>query len=88
MFLFGNKDKKNKKAEAAAQKNSADLRAQALANARKARAVIGEETLDAIRAHLEGKENSPLEQARRQIDAADKDRVTDNLRHMIDEDKR
>jgi hypothetical protein len=88
MFLFGNKDKKSKKSAVAAQKNSADLRAEALANSRKARAIIGEDTLNEIRAQLEGKENSPLEQARRQIDAADKDRVTDNLRHMIDEDKR
>tara|TARA_R110002124_G_scaffold287216_1_gene471431 strand:- start:126722 stop:126988 length:267 start_codon:yes stop_codon:yes gene_type:complete len=87
MFSFGNKDKQKKKAEAAAQKNSAKLRAQALANSRKARDVIGEDTLDEIRAQLEGKENSPLEQARRQIDAADKNRVTDNLRYMIDEDK-
>jgi|GEM_PF-2983396 len=88
MSFFGGKDKKAKKQAKAAEKHSAALRAEALENTRKARAAIGEDTLERIREHLEGKENSPLEQARRQIDAMNRDHVTDNLRHMIDEDKR
>jgi hypothetical protein len=87
MFFFGSKDKKAKKQAQAAQKQSAAIREEALENTRKARAAIGEETLERIRQHLEDKENSPLEQFRRQIDAIDPDHVTDNLRHMIDEDK-
>jgi|MDTB01.1.fsa_nt_gb hypothetical protein len=87
MLFFGSKDRKAKKQAKAAEKQSAALREEALENTRKARAAIGEDTLERIRQHLEGKENSPLEQAKRQIDAMNPDHVTDNLRHMIDEDK-
>ena len=90
MFFFGKKDKKKKtdKKSKAAQKNSDAIRKEAMENARKARAAIGEDTLDRIREHLENKENSPLEQAKRQIEQMDRDRVTDNIRHLIDEDRK
>lgn len=51
-------------------------------NAAQARAEIGEETLDKIRQHLERKENSPFEQAKKQLMAFDRERLIDNIRAM------
>jgi hypothetical protein len=87
-----NKSKKDQKtpAEAASKKaaapqSSADIRAQAMANARAARERIGEETLDRIAAAMQKKQQSTIEQAKNRIRDADADRVADEILHMLDE---
>ncbi|GJL85781.1 MAG: hypothetical protein DHS20C02_15560 [Micavibrio sp.] len=62
------------------------IREEALANARAARAQIGEDTLDKIAAAMTKKQQSATEQAKAQIKAADSDRVVDEILAMIDED--
>lgn len=61
--------------------------AQAKANAAKASAEIGEETLDKIKDALLKKQQSAIEQAKRQIMATDRDKVRDNIKFMMDEGK-
>ncbi len=73
MFSFFKKKKP-------AQKSRDDLIAEAKQNTEIARAAIGEDTLEKIRKKMMGDENSPLAQAKRQIMAMDKDRITDNIR--------
>ncbi len=75
-----NKDKKPEKPQ-----TPADIRAQALANVRAARAHIGEETLDKIAEAMTAKQRSATEQAKQQIQAADPDRVLDELLLMMKE---
>lgn len=60
------------------------LRAQAMANVRSARAHIGEDTLDKIAAAMTKKQQSSMEQAKRQIKGADVDKVLDELKFMLD----
>ena len=64
--------------------DSAQIRAQALANARKAREAIGDETLQKIAAALQKKQNSATEQAKRQIAEADADRVAEEILAMLE----
>ncbi len=85
--LFG-KDAKEKKEKAKAAARSKAIREEALANARAARENIGEDTLQKIAEHLSRKENSPFSQAKNRIQAMDKDHVADNLRVMLDEDRK
>lgn len=61
------------------------LIAQAQANMKKARAELGDETIQKIAAAMQKKDNSPTERAKEKIKAADKGKVIDHLRHMIDE---
>ena len=78
---------KGKKAEGKEQSQSLtseELRTQALANAKAARERIGEETLDKIAAMMEKKQKSAMEQAKRQIQSADSDKVIDELKWMMD----
>ncbi len=61
------------------------IREEALANARQARAEIGEETLNRIAAAMTKKQNSATEQAKAQIAKADSERVLDEIMYMIDQ---
>lgn len=76
-----------KPADPAAKPDRAQILAQARANAAAARAEIGEETLDKIKAALMKKQQSAIEQAKRQIQAADQDKVRDNIKFMMTEDR-
>ncbi len=62
------------------------LRAQALANARKAREHIGEETIQKIAAAMAKKENNPMAIATRQLESADSDRIADEILFMLDQE--
>ena len=65
-----------------------EIRAQALENARRARAAIGEETLQKIAAALRKKQQSDMEQARAKVESLDSGRVADNIKAMIGEKKK
>lgn len=73
-----------KKPKAKPQKRE-DVVAEAMKNARAARAEIGEETLDKIADAIRKKEQSDLERAKAKIKAMDDDRIADNLKAMLDE---
>jgi len=66
-------------------KSGDEIRAQAMANVRSARAHIGEETLDKIAAAMTKKQQSAMEQAKRQIQGADVNKVLDELKWMLDQ---
>lgn len=95
MFGFGSKKNKSKKSKAlrarekekaaAAELSGEALRAQALANARKARDHLGDETVQKIAAIMAKREQSTFVQAQRTIQNADVDRVNKGLLSMIDE---
>ena len=95
--MFWSKKKKKKKpakksqalkpGETAEQARSRQIREQALANARAARAHIGEDTLDRIAAAMTKKQNSAIERAKRQINESDPDKVLDEILFMLDEGK-
>ena len=94
MFGFGKSGKPGTKSgtksggEKAGKKPSReDLLAQARENARQAREQIGEDTLQRVAAAMKKKEQSAIEQAKNRIKAADKDKVVDHLKWMIEEDK-
>lgn len=72
---------------AAAKPTREQIIAQAKANMSAARAEIGDETLEKIKAAMLKKQASALEQAKRQILAADEDKVRDNIQFMMREDK-
>lgn len=86
MFWFGKKDKKTPP-----KPSRAEIIAQAQANARKARAEIGEETIKKIAESFveeqEKKEKAArqarIDRARDDIRAMDKDKVADQIRSMI-----
>ena len=80
MFDFFGKGKKK-----AAEKKSAEVRAQALENMRGARARLGDETIQEIAAILREKDNSAMKKAENQIKTFDKGRIADNLKAMLDE---
>lgn len=94
--MFWSKDKKKaqkggKKAakgnSATAQKPSSEtIRAQAMANARNARAHIGEDTLHKIAEMKEKKQNSAMEQAKNKIHNEDADRVASEILAMLGEE--
>ncbi len=85
--MFGLFGKKKKKQKASAKPSREQIIAQAQANARKAREEIGDETIQKIAKALSKKENSEFEQARRKIKSLDDERVADNIRYMIDEER-
>lgn len=60
-----------------------EILAQARANMQAARAEIGDETLDKIKAALLKKQQSALEQAKNQIKSADTDKVRDHIQFMV-----
>ncbi len=60
------------------------LRQQALAQARAARENLGEDTIARIVAAMEKKKNSPIEQAKAQIQNADAERVAIEILAMLE----
>lgn len=74
----------------AAQKNtsaanrSAEIRAQAMANARAAREAIGDETLQKIAAAIQKKQASVTERAKDQIKKSDPERVAEEILYMLE----
>jgi len=60
-----------------------ELIARAKESMRSARAEIGDETLDKIKAAMMKKQASAIEQAKSQIKAADTDKVRDNIQFMM-----
>ena len=99
MFGFGKKKTKNSKTDKRGKKKSKKLQAgcaegksesqrireEALANARAAREHLGDETVQRIAQLMAQKENNPFEQAIRQLEKADSDRVADEILYMLDE---
>lgn len=82
------KDKAQKQAEKEAQQaaeQSQKIREQALANARAAREALGDETIQKITEAMTKKQQSSMEQAKRDIMAADPDRLLDELKFMLDQ---
>ena len=61
------------------------IRQEALANARTARAEIGEEALDKIAAMMTKKQQSEIERAKQKIAEADAHRVLDEIMLMMDD---
>ena len=61
------------------------LRAQALANARAAKAALGDETVRKMAEAISRKENNPFEKAIKQLENADADRVCDEILYMLDD---
>jgi len=62
------------------------IRQEALANARKARADIGEEALEKIAAMMTKKQQSIIEQTKQKVAETDADRVAQEILLMIDSD--
>lgn len=63
--------------------DSEKLREQALANARAARAAIGEDTIQKIAAAMKKKQQSPIEQAKARIYNAEAERVAEEILDML-----
>lgn len=84
MFGLFNK----KKAKEPAKKSREELIAEAKENAAAAREQIGDETLDKIAAAMEKKENSEFNRMKAEIKEIDSGKVADNLKYMIDEEKK
>ena len=86
MFWFGKKKKKDK---GAGQKpGREEIMAQARAAAAAARQEIGDETLDKIREAMMKKQGSAFEQAKAKVKAMDRERIADNIKYVMDEDKK
>src|SRR5690606_21934975 len=66
-------------------KSSADIRAEALANARAARERLGDETIQKIADALVKKQMSLTEQAKARIARENSDRVADEIRLLLDD---
>lgn len=81
------KGKNGKATENGGKPTREQILAQAKANAAAARAEIGDETLDKIKEALMKKQASAIEKAKAQIRAADQDKVRDNIKFMMKEDK-
>jgi len=81
--MFFKKQKKKKKEPKKLTRE--ELIAQATANAAKARAEIGDETLQKIAEAMQRKENSATEQAKRKIRAMDDGKVADHLKIIIED---
>lgn len=65
--------------------HSQKLRDEAMANMRAAKENLGEEAIQRITAAMTKKQQSTLEQAKRDIQAADPDKVLDELKFLMDE---
>jgi hypothetical protein len=91
MFWSKDKDKQSKPSNSPASKAAPDpersdrIRQEALANARIARAEIGEETLDKIAALMTKKQQSAIEMAKADIAKADADRVAQEILWMLEQ---
>ena len=80
-----NTKKSPEKKNSVGTSKSQRLREEALANARKARETLGEETIQRIAAALQQKQQSPIERAKAQIASADTDKVIDEILLMLDD---
>jgi hypothetical protein len=69
------------------QRSSAEIRAEALANARAARERVGEETIQKIAKALVQQQMSLTDQAKAKIARANSDRVADEIRYLLDGDE-
>lgn len=81
------KGKDGKPPENGGKPTREQILAQAKANMSAARAEIGDETLDKIKDALMKKQASAIEQAKNQIKSANQDKVRDNIKFMMSEDK-
>ena len=81
----GQKAASSKVSQAPAAAQSAALRAQALENARMARAHIGEDTIQKLAEAMTKKQESVIEQSKAQIAQQDARRVAEELLSMVDE---
>lgn len=88
-MFWKKKPKKPEKAtpEAGKKLSREEIIAQAKANAAAARAEIGDETLEKIKAAMLKKQASAIEQAKNKIKATDTVEVRDHLRTILREDK-
>ena len=88
-MFWSKKDKKksSKSAENGGKPTREEIIAQAKKNMASARAEIGDETLEKIKAAMMKKQQSVLEQAKIQIKSADVNKVRDNIQFMMREDK-
>lgn len=77
-----------KKSEEVGTSNSQRLREEALANARKAREAMGDEAIQKIAAAIRKKQQSESEQAKEKIAKVDPDRVLDELKWMLEDNKK
>lgn len=91
--MFWKKKSKTKKEAAPADSaipgklSREEVLALAKSRAAAAREEIGDETLEKIKAALLKKQNSAIEQAKMQIKNADQDKVRDNIKFMMSEDR-
>ncbi len=81
MLWFSSKKKPSPK------KDSATIRAEALARMRTAREVIGEDTLERVAEALIRKQKSTIEQAKSRIESAEADRVAENILALLKENQ-
>lgn len=86
MFGLGKNNKNGKKPGGSKKPSREALIAQARANAAKARAELGDETIQKIAAAMQKKDQSPAEQAKEKIRQMDKGRVADHIKSMIDDE--
>ncbi len=87
-MFWKKKDKKTTpSSEISGKPSREEILVQAKASAAAARAEIGDETLEKIKAALLKKQSSAIEKAKAQIKATDTDKVRDHLKYMIREEK-
>lgn len=77
--------KKAEKLAAAKAEKSRKIREQAMENARAAKAALGDEAIQRITEAMTKKQQSAVEQAKRDIHEADPDKVLDELKFMLDQ---
>lgn len=85
--LFGKKKGKKGGKDGKTSPERAKLLAQANANAKAAREMLGDDTIQRIAEILKAKEGGAFNQAKKQIEAVDKDKVADHLKLMIEEER-
>ncbi len=81
------KNKTKKKQKISSEEKSREIREEAMANMRKAREQIGEETLDKVAKAIQEMERKKkmeiVERTRRQIDTMDKAEVANHLKSIL-----
>lgn len=85
MDMFWSKKKRAEKQAKKKAQRSEKLREQALANARAAKESLGDETIQKITEALNNMENNTMQQAKKDIQDADPDRVLDELKFMMEQ---
>lgn len=74
--------------EEAKRKKREQVLAHARATAAAAREEIGDETLEKIREAMAKKQSSAMEQARTKVKSMDRERIADNIKAVMDDDRR